>query len=165
LVVPSRDGLRLCSPLYRTVWLPRRETLALCRGRGHWWKRSRPALHAAPQANCQCGLYASTSVKRAASFVQGRGSLHEAIGAVIGQVSLWGSVVECECGWRASHAYPARLYVPLGQQGRFSILFGYGADAERLAQALRAYAVPVELVASGSVRELTSVLEGEWGEA
>ena len=119
-------------------------------------------MHAAPQATCHCGLYASTSVKRAARFVQGHGSLHEAIGAVIGQVSLWGSVVECECGWRASHAYPARLYVPLGKQGRFSILFGYGADA---AQALRAYGVPVELVASGSLRELARVLEGECGEA
>jgi hypothetical protein len=165
LVVPGGGGLRLCSPIYRTVWLPRHETLALCRGHGHWWKRSRPALHAAPQANCRCGLYASTSVKTAAGFLQGRGSLHEAIGAVIGQVSLWGSVVECECGWRASHAYPARLYVPLGEQGRFSILFGYGADAERLAQALRAYGVPVELVASGSVREFARVLEGECGEA
>ena len=69
---------------------------------------------------------------------------------------------ECECGWRASHAYPARLYVPLGKQGRFSILFGYGADA---AQALRAYGVPVELVASGSLRELARVLEGECEEA
>ena len=122
-------------------------------------------MHAAPQASCHCGLYASTSVKTAARFVQGRGSLHEAIGAVIGQVSLWGSVVECEWGWRASHAYPARLYVPLGKQGRFSILFGHGADAERLAQALRAYGVPVELVASASVRELARVLEGEYGEA
>jgi hypothetical protein len=151
--------------MYRTVWLPRRETLALCRGHDHSWKPSRPALHAAPQANCRCGLYASTSVKTAASFVRGRGSLHEAIGAVIGQVSLWGSVVECECGWRASHAYPARLYVPLGEQGRFSTLFGYGADAERLAQALRAYGVPVELVASRSVRELARVLESESGQA
>ncbi len=60
---------------------------------------------------------------------------------------------------------PARLYVPLGEQGRLSILFGYGADAERLAQALRAYGVPVELVASGSVRELARVLESECGEA
>jgi hypothetical protein len=38
-------------------------------------------------------------------------------------------------------------------------------DAERLAQALRAYGVPVELVASGSVRELARVLEGACGEA
>ena len=90
-------GLRLCSPIYRTVWLPRRETLAVCRGHGHWWKPSRPALHAAPQATCHCGLYASTSVKRAARFVQGRGSLHEAasfstMAPLVGSVKITGNV-------------------------------------------------------------------------
>jgi hypothetical protein len=100
---------------------------------------SRPSAAAvAPQSYCQCGLYASTSVKAAASFVRGRGSPPEAIGAVIGRVFLWGSVVECERGWRAARAYPARLYVPLGRRGRVSFLSGRAADAERLALALRA---------------------------
>jgi hypothetical protein len=31
---------------------------------------------------------------------------------VLGLVSLWGKVVECEQGYRASHAYPLRIYVP-----------------------------------------------------
>lgn len=97
--------------------------------------------------------------------MRGRGSLRAAIGAVIGQVSLWGSVVECERGWRASHAYPACLYVPLGQHGRLSVLSGRAADAERLALSLRAYRVPVELVACASVRELARALEGEHGQA
>jgi hypothetical protein len=145
--------------------LPRRETLAFCHGYGHWWTPPFPPLHAAPQAECRCGLYASTSVKAAARFVQGRGSLREAVGAVIGQVSLWGSVVECERGWRGERAYPARLYLPLGQHGRLSFLFGRAADAERLALALRAYRVPLEVVACASVRELASLLERERGEA
>jgi hypothetical protein len=120
-----------------------------------------PATHAAPQAECQCGLYAASSIKAAADFARGR--LNDAIGAVIGQVFLWGSVVECECGWRASHAYPARLYVPLGRQRRFSFRFGAGLHAERLALALRAYGVPVELVACASIKRLARVLEDEHG--
>jgi hypothetical protein len=35
------------------------------------------------------------------------GAIHYALG----RVSLWGSVIECERGWRASYAYPAALYV------------------------------------------------------
>jgi hypothetical protein len=163
-VVASGERFRLCSPLYRTVWLPRRETVALCQQRGDWWSPAPPPLHAAPQSDCQCGLYASTSVKAAASFVRGRDSLREAIGAVIGRVSLWGTVVECERGWRAARAYPARLYLPLRRHGRLSFLSGPAADAERLAFALRAYGVPVELVACASVRELARVLEREHGE-
>ena len=31
---------------------------------------------------------------------------------ILGEVTLWGHVVETEAGWRASHAYPLRLYVP-----------------------------------------------------
>jgi hypothetical protein len=41
---------------------------------------------------------------------------------------------------------------------------GRAADAGRLALALRAYGVPVELVACASVRELARVLEREHGE-
>jgi hypothetical protein len=35
------------------------------------------------------------------------------LGRVAGRVRLWGTVVECERGWRASHAYPSRLLVAL----------------------------------------------------
>jgi hypothetical protein len=45
-----------------------------------------------------------------------------------------------------------------------SFLSGRAADAERLALALRAYGVPVELVACASVRELARVLEREHAE-
>jgi hypothetical protein len=54
---------------------------------------------------------------------------------VIGTVSLWGDVVECERGWRAAFAYPSRLFVPLGFPG-----------AAEQAVGLADYGVPVELV-------------------
>jgi hypothetical protein len=37
---------------------------------------------------------------------------------VIGRVSLWGLVVECERGWRAQLAYPERLFVGCGPRAR-----------------------------------------------
>jgi hypothetical protein len=165
LVVASGEHFRLCSRMYRTVWPPRREIVARCERPGDWWRPAPPPLHAAPQADCQCGLYASSSVEAAASFVRGRDSPREAIGAIIGRVFLWGRVVECEHGWRAARAYPAQLYVPLGRHGHFTFLARRAADAEELALALREYGVPVELVACPSVRKLAHVLEREHGEA
>jgi hypothetical protein len=44
---------------------------------------------------------------------------------VLGEVMLWGHVLETEAGWRASHAYAARLYVPDAEIA--AALTGYGA--------------------------------------
>jgi hypothetical protein len=173
LVIPAQDGLRLCSPLYRTVWSTERATLARCHQRKELWKPSLlpgwklsfapapPVRHAAPGVDCQCGVYAASSVGEAASVVLGRGSMRSAIGTVIGQVSLWGSVVECERGWRGACAYPARLYVPLGRRPRLGVLSGRRADPAHLGYALRAYRVPVTFVPCRSMRELARLLDGE----
>jgi hypothetical protein len=90
--------------------------------------------HAAPTETCTCGIYgAPFEVVRRRLAVDGGlppGSLF-----VIGTVSLWGDVVECERGWRAAFAYPSRLFVPLGFPG-----------AAEQAVGLADYGVPVELV-------------------
>jgi hypothetical protein len=62
------------------------------------------------------------------------------VGQVFGRVSLWGTVLECEQGYRASHAYPLRIYVPLDSARPRRL------RCEELAAGLDAYAVPVELV-------------------
>ena len=59
---------------------------------------------------------------------------------VIGTVSLWGDVLECERGWRAAFAYPSRLFVPLGFPG-----------AAEQAVGLEDYGVPVELLDTQSL--------------
>jgi hypothetical protein len=54
-------------------------------------------------------------------------------------VALWGEVVEGERGWRASHAYPTRIYVPLRA----------GSDHQEvndIALDLAVYGVPVEVL-------------------
>ena len=61
---------------------------------------------------------------------------------MIGTVSLWGDVLECERGWRAALAYPSHLFVPLGLSGA----------AER-AVGLRDYGVPVDLLETSTIAE------------
>ena len=61
---------------------------------------------------------------------------------VIGTVSLWGDVLECERGWRAAFAYPGRLFVPLGFPG-----------AAEHAVGLEDYGVPVELLDTQSLAD------------
>jgi hypothetical protein len=69
---------------------------------------------------------------------------------VIGRVALWGDVVEGPFGWRASHAYPVELFVPV------PLLAGIGlrrrAYIDDTLLALEAYRVPVELVAPSALR-------------
>jgi hypothetical protein len=72
---------------------------------------------------------------------------------VIGRVSLWGSVVECEGGWRASHAYPERLWVPaLHDEHEIA------GDARKIACELTAYGVPIELVDCRTREDVAAVL-------
>ena len=160
-VVETAGSARLYSPLYRTVWQPLTETVALCHREpppAMWAPRSLPTQHEAPSEDCRCGIYASCSVAAAAKFVRGRGGFREAAAAVVGQVFLWGRVVECKHGWRGAYAYPARIYLASGRPGRSRFPTADAGTAERLAAALGAYGVPVELVACETVSELAGTL-------
>jgi hypothetical protein len=63
--------------------------------------------HPAPAERCNCGLYANPDLD--ALRQHGLCLAPEAI--VIGQVALWGRVVDDEPSYRAEFAYPARLSV------------------------------------------------------
>ena len=99
--------------------------------------------HEAPTRRCQCGIYAALPETARDYFLTD--SPQPATPAVVGCVSLWGLVVECERGWRASHAYPERLFVPT--LGRF------GDTAARVARGLKGYGVPVELLDASTASE------------
>ena len=60
--------------------------------------------HVAPDVACRCGIYASRSLE---DFERPRPAWPPP--TVVGTVSLWGTVIEHERGWRARFAYPARL--------------------------------------------------------
>ena len=55
----------------------------------------------------------------------------------LGRVSLWGLVVECERGWRASHAYPERILLPVRPGA------GAAEELDALTAALSVYGMPV----------------------
>jgi hypothetical protein len=91
--VVERDGAYLLSSLTRAeAWEPGRSFEATC-SRRH---------HEAPGARCSCGVYAAADPDELAG-------LGRIAGAAIGQVSLWGRLVEHSRGYRAAAAYPTRI--------------------------------------------------------
>jgi hypothetical protein len=102
---------------------------------------SRRPRHAAPSETCSCGIYGAPFelLRRKLAVDDG---LPPGCLFVLGTVSLWGDVLECERGWRAALAYPSRLFVPLGFPGA----------AER-AVGLADYGVPVELLETSTIAE------------
>ena len=156
-VVELDGALRLCSLAFWTVWLPRRETAATCRRTHLEAPLAGLPWHEAPRESCSCGLHATRTAARTLDFSRGVPRKPDAVHRVVGQVSLWGRVVECEDGWRASHAYPARLHVPaVGTSRRLAP----GARAaprlpiETVACGLADYGVPVDVVEAATAGEL-----------
>jgi hypothetical protein len=149
--------------------------VALCRleERSYWPLRRWVPAHAAPDEGCRCGIYAAaTAAQAAASVTDPARPRDDIVHHVIGRVSLWGTVVECEHGWRAERAYPASLAVPapLPQAPTRHILRrrrqrSRSRPAAEIARALRAYGVPVELVACETLGELAAALEARAGGA
>jgi hypothetical protein len=98
-------------------WEPRRAPKANCHT-GH--------DHAAPALQCRCGYWSFKT----------RELLEEALESyavsvdVIGQVEIWGRVIECENGWRSEYAYPKELW--LLDEGLESLSWKYGVPVRRL---------------------------------
>jgi hypothetical protein len=141
LVVCEGEGFRLRSVVYDTPWFPRNELIACCLHRAFSFPWRRRSGHVAPAHGCACGIYAAREPGEAASYLEGRTwadalSVHR----VIGTVSLWGRVAECPRGWRGSHAYPKRIYVPTTRAPYWL----RAERAEEVALALTEYDVPVE---------------------
>jgi hypothetical protein len=137
-VVERGGELTLASIVKGTLWPAREPLAAECLGyRPFRTRLLRRPRHEAPQAGCECGVY-GTRLERAARYLVD--TLPEARARLLGRVALWGTVVECEHGYRASRAYPLVLYVSedAGAAG--------GLDGGALAAGLARYGVPIELV-------------------
>ena len=142
LVVREGEDFWLRSVVYDALWVPRKALIARCLHRRlvPWRKRTE---HVPPARECECGVYAARTPDGALPYID-RGGWGDAQGVhrVIGTVSLWGRVVECERGWRASRAYPKAIYVPATRAP-----FWLGVEnADVIALALTDYDVPVELL-------------------
>jgi hypothetical protein len=125
VVTETPAGLRLGSVLHDLVWPHGWALVAECRREEDPFATPVGA-HPVPGAECNCGFHAALDPVDALSYARGRDEPHT-LCRVLGEVALWGHVLQTEGGWRASHAYPARLYVP----------------DEAIAAELAAYSVPV----------------------
>lgn len=89
-------------------WLAGQPLTAVCKA-DRWSSvsgLSRAAHHPAelPYFKCTCGVYAAKTTEHLRQCGYRRFGVH-------GEVSLWGTVVEHERGWRAQFAYPKTLFL------------------------------------------------------
>lgn len=141
-VVRRERQYSLGSVIQRTLW-PTGEALAAeCFRMPRLFSRlRRKREHEAPDASCDCGIYAA-GLERIGQY------LAEApcrgVARVLGRVALWGTVIECERGFRAACAYPTRIYIPC-DAGK-----PWGVDWQDVALGLWRYGVPIEALSSSS---------------
>lgn len=86
-----------------THWPHRERLVAACRaGRDH----------RAPDPGCRCGIYAATShsVLRERGYAAGPHDSHAP--DVVGEVWMWGRIMQTDEIVRAEFAYPKRLFLP-----------------------------------------------------
>lgn len=133
LVVPGDGEARLASVSvgHEALWPIGEPLRASCRATG-------VLAHPSPWRHCRCGIHAARTPVEAAFYVE----LPQRARTVmaIGLVSLWGSVIEAEGGWRVSRAYPERLYLPCRQPSDEARLWAIAADL------VDAYGVPAEVL-------------------
>jgi hypothetical protein len=150
-----------------TLWPPGEALVAECLRASPvitWFRRGRAEVRPVPDPGCECGIYAALlpDIRQYLSESPQRSS----VARVLGQVSLWGTVIECERGFRAACGYPVRIYVPVDAS------FRSGCHSEELAAGLEVYGVSVEplparcrdAISLLERRQLTSLDSREWAE-
>jgi len=110
-----REG-KLSSWAVDNFWIPKTANVAQCGGYEHvkFWGPHKVHLglklipHAsdlAPLAECGCGFYAFKTLPYLVEWLE-----HREPNIVIGEVYLWGKIVDCQYGYRAQSAYPKLFY-------------------------------------------------------
>jgi hypothetical protein len=115
------EQAQMRSVLYGDVWPTDEPARAVC-------KR---LSHEAPFSGCECGIHAGRELGAWEHYLK-----IEPERRVFGRVLLWGSTLEGAHGWRAAQARPVEIFVPSAV-----------ADGQHVAEGLRAYGVPVHVLA------------------
>jgi hypothetical protein len=114
------EAARLRSVLYGDRWSVDAPIQALCRR----------LSHEAPFEGCECGIHAGRELSAWGHYLN-----VEREARVFGRVLLWGSTLEGAHGWRAAEARPVEIFIPPAVP-----------NPEEVAEALRAYGVPVHVL-------------------
>lgn len=106
-------------------WKPRVAAQAECD------RKSPCAPHQVPGERCRCGFYSAKTLEHLREMCYIGQVSSAGYVPVVGQIACWGKVIEGTQGWRSSHAYPVRLYVPF-EYWRFAkaLSDGYGVDVK-----------------------------------
>lgn len=126
---------RLSSISTPTIWEPKEKMIAMCLG---------------IDAN-MAGIW---SVKRESfGMFHGVKGLHNYHFHIIGEVYIWGKIVEHGFGYRSEFAYPKSLYV---------VRYNYNADYyNKISNKLKPYGVPVSIIDNLEEPWLNMTVEGE----
>ncbi len=111
-------------------WIPKQALKASCNGHSTTTKGAITAhlsadgsfLHA-PVLECACGIYARKDPNHIKADLEA--------GYAIGEVWLWGRIVEHTNGYRAEYAYPKQVWVFGTQESAESVQRLYDVRAER----------------------------------
>ncbi len=129
----------LLRPIFKRglVWKPRQPHEAVCPDHPH----------EVPADHCKCGVWTVChpllldEIGWQVVPPQGISKLPGVL--VVGEVSLWGKIIQHERGWRAGYAYPRHLYVFTDDamlaetlRERYGVPVTWGSDAERLRRLL-----------------------------
>lgn len=113
--------------LNREQWTPGRPLVSWCRVTS---RTSSP--HKSPVDDCWCGIYAAKDTGHLRRFH------YDQIG-IVGEVSLWGRVVEHELGWRGEYAYP-KCFLLAANELPYTL-----AELDRKLESLRAFGADIYL--------------------
>jgi hypothetical protein len=138
-VIRRGGSYQLGSVLKPTLWPRDAPLVADCLHPKPWSKRvwGRSPRHDSPELRCECGIYGA-DLARVSQYLT-PAPFEVTAARVLGRVSLWGTVLECERGYRASRAFPLVIYVPMDAARNDRRL-------EELATGLGDYGVPVEVL-------------------
>jgi hypothetical protein len=101
---PARTG---------ALWIPGEPCRALCDGIGNKYHTNhKHPTWTAPQLNCTCGFYSyKTLHQELLHLVSSQNDTTYYSQASLGQVKIWGRVIEHADGWRSQYAYPHAIIV------------------------------------------------------
>jgi hypothetical protein len=150
LVASAGDKVLLRSVKRWIYWRPGYDLFATCARSGEDLFGGRLPEHRAPSSSCRCGIHAYRDAAEAIEAISFADPPPHALGWALGEVALWGEILETPDGWRASHAYPTRLLLPSGS-------FGRTENAEAARDALTAYGVPADVVHAQSAVQFLAI--------
>jgi len=118
------SGEKLCALGMTGIWEPKKAGRAVCTASISSSRHTEPA----PAKDCKCGYWSFRTLDLLKIAL---GSYAESV-QVIGEVHLWGKVIECENGFRSEFAYPKELW--LLEDNMESLSWRYGVPVRRLSQ-------------------------------